>query len=668
MARPLKKLKLKMGGEDSDSDESEELFGKGSPDTGFRINEEYAQRYEHNKKREELHQLEERYGQVTATGSKKPNRTEKSDELQSDSELSSSDEDEDDEGILVTDLLDAEISATLQAIKSKDPRVYDNSASFYSKVEEDDEPREKTREKPIYLKDYQREMLLRGDKPGEGDEDEIPPTYVKRQEDLKSGIMAEMNSAIQEDLHSIKLEKGDASDEEDGFFKAKEQAKVPGSTQSLEDPTAEVDDSLAEKDPDAFLSQFMSSRAWVPSTTARFVPFESDDEEEDERAENFEQAFNFRFEDPQATNEKLLSHSRTAAGKYSVRRDEPTGRRRAREVEQEKKEAGKQKQREERARLRKLKIEEAAEKLKKIKEAAGLRGTKLREEDWVGFLDEAWDDDRWEEMMDRRFGDEYYAEGEDGGQGPDREEEEHVSGHMEKGRRPKKPKWEDDIDIADIAPDFENGHLLMPFNVDSPERDLDETATQLNRDTRDGAIEGSHEVRRTRISKQDRLQNRQAKKATARQERRVIEALVDEKLDIDKTLLPASSTHRTQFRYRDTSPTTFGLTARDILMASDSQLNQYAGLKKLATFRPADKKRKDKKRLGKKARLRQWRKDTFGSEDVPELATEVGEGGPAIRSTAPHPPLPAADALVDVRAGKRKRKRSKRAALHQPDD
>lgn len=39
------------------------------------------------------------------------------------------------------------------------------------------------------------------------------------------------------------------------------------------------------------------------------------------------------------------------------------------------------------------------------------------------------------------------------------------------------------------------------------------------------------------------------------------------------------------------------------------------GLKKLATFREPDKKRKDKKRYGKKKRLREWRKDVFGDED-----------------------------------------------------
>ncbi|KAJ2967193.1 hypothetical protein NQ176_g9782 [Zarea fungicola] len=57
------------------------------------------------------------------------------------------------------------------------------------------------------------------------------------------------------------------------------------------------------------------------------------------------------------------------------------------------------------------------------------------------------------------------------------------------------------------------------------------------------------------------------------------------------------------------------MTARDILLApSDKVLNEFAGLKKFATFREEEKKRKDRKHLGKKARLRQWRRDVFGQD------------------------------------------------------
>ncbi|KAG9626048.1 hypothetical protein KCU64_g18962, partial [Aureobasidium melanogenum] len=105
------------------------------------------------------------------------------------------------------------------------------------------------------------------------------------------------------------------------------------------------------------------------------------------------------------------------------------------------------------------------------------------------------------------------------------------------------------------------------------------------------------------------------------------------------------------FRYRETSPTSFGLTARDILFADDTALNEYAGLKKLATWRNEDKKKKDKKKLGKKARLRQWRKETFGNEEgfTGGFKEFLGDAAPA-------------QGNEDNQGGSRKRRGKKRKA------
>jgi protein KRI1 len=113
--------------------------------------------------------------------------------------------------------------------------------------------------------------------------------------------------------------------------------------------------------------------------------------------------------------------------------------------------------------------------------------------------------------------------------------------------------------------------------------------------------------------------------------------------------VPTKSKQPTKFRYRETSPTSFGLTPADILMAPDSQLNQFAGLKKMASFRDPEKKRKDKKHLGKKARLRQWRKETFGNEDGPEIVINVEEG------------FDAGGGVDIVEGGRKKKKRSRKS-------
>ena len=121
----------------------------------------------------------------------------KKDQLDGDgNETSSSDETEDEDGFLATEDLDAQISATLNAIHSKDPRVYDKSTTFYGASDDDAETIQKAK-KPnksnaIYLQDYHRERLLRGDIGASDDEEEEKPqTYTQEQEALKKSIVSE---------------------------------------------------------------------------------------------------------------------------------------------------------------------------------------------------------------------------------------------------------------------------------------------------------------------------------------------------------------------------------------------------------------------------------------------------------------------------------------------
>ena len=390
---------------------------------------------------------------------------------------------------------------------------------------------------------------------------------------------------------------------------------------------AKLDVSIADKDPETFLSNFMAARAWVPSGGARFQPLESDDDEEDERAEQFEAAYNLRFEDPTGSNEVLKSYARDVVAAKSVRREDTSSRKKQREAQREKQEIEKSERDEERARLRRLKIEEMEAKLQKIKGAAGLRGQTINDEDWSKFLDDGWDDAKWEEEMNRRFGEEYYAEQD---VGSDNESDAESGNGASKKKKAKKPKWDDDIDIKDLIPDFED--------------DLNEPPSFTLSDS-DEENENDDDPQKPKSNK-DRQQMKLAKKKAARIERKKIEDLVDSRLDLD---LSFKSKDATPFRYREASPTSFGLTALDILMAPDTALNQFAGLKKMASFRDPEKKRKDKKHLGKKARLRQWRKETFGDEDGPQItiganATDTVED----------------DNGVDVVEGKRKKKRSRK--------
>jgi protein KRI1 len=531
---------------------------------------------------------------------------------------SSDDEDEDDEGFLATEDLDKQISATLHALRSKDPRVYDEKVTFYAPIEEDGsaDAEKANTEKPMYLKDYHRENLLNGHTGAEEEED-APRTFAQEQEELKKKIVGEMHAAGADD-----------SDEDEGFLVPK---KSESSGQGIHPSRAsriEVDVAAADKDPETFLSNFMAARAWVPSGESRFQPFESDDEEEDERAEQFEAAYNLRFEDPTGSNEMLKSYARDVVAAKSVRREEVSGRKKQRDAAREKKEAEKKEREEERARLKRLKIEEMEERLQKIKKAAGIKGKTLKDEEWTNFLDAAWDDDNWEAEMNKRFGEDYYAEKDVAS-----DSDEEVDG--KKMKKVKKPKWDDDIDIKDLVPEFDDEEISKPtFSLS----DVEEEGDSDNED--------DEEVTKKSKTNKERQMEKQGKKKAARLERKKIEELVDSKLDLDLSL---NSKQPSVFRYRETSPTSFGLTARDILMADDTALNQFAGLKKMAAFRDAEKKRKDKKALGKKARLRQWRKETFGNEDGPEIVIgpDAADGADAMEG-------------VEIPEGKKKKRRSRK--------
>ena len=574
---------------------------------------------------------------------------------------STSSEEEDDEGVLASENLDAEINATLAAIRTKDPRVYDQKVTFYTEPdsEESEDVGKGKEEKPMFLTDYHRKVLLEGDTLSH--EDNInTTTYAQQQDGLKNYVVEEIHAIATEADQGFKTPGSDGgdtrSDSENDEFLVKARKVAP----IIEEPRKEnrvLDVVSADHDPETFLSNFMSARAWVPTGGSRFQAFESDDDEEESRAEAFEEAYNLRFEDPGVSNEKLLSHARDAAAKYSVRRETINTRKKTRDLERAKKEAEKRDREEEKVRLRKLKITDAEEKIQKIKRAAGVKGEVLQAQDWANFIEEDWDDDQWSLEMMKRFGKQYYADHD--------ADESDGNGSLQLKKR-KKPRWHDDIDIDDIVPDFnaEQEAAKPYFGLTDSESDA---GVELNLEMHDGVHDTTEpsddatDVKRKLKSGQKHQIGKV--KGAARKQRRVIEQIVDKQLETDMTLSNTKSKHAGTFRYRETSPLTYGLTSQDILMASDSQLNQFAGLKKMAAFRDVEKKRKDQKRLGKKARLRQWRKETFGSEHGPQrsfaelLGTQpAGHQRVDIKRDE--------EETVDVVQDRKRRKRSKKAKLN----
>lgn len=655
MPRAMKKQKLDLSDDESDAGVKIE------PST-FKINESYAARFEHNKKREEQARLEEKYGagNVAGNGSKR-----KFDDDDDEDDDSSTDEEEDDDAELADEEVDEEIENVLQAIRNKDPRIKDPNVKFFKDYNpEQDGAKGKEKEgKPMTLHDYQRERLLAGEM-GDNDDEDVPvQTYQQEQDEMRKNLVGQMHATAADDAESE-----DNDDEEDGMLVRKKKSKhedlptadTKSKSKKKKVKITEQDINEADKDPETYLSNFMAARAWLPTDGSRFQPLESDDSEDEKKAEEYEHLYNLRHEDPTA-NEKLKSFSRDV-GKYGVRRDEKTGRAKQREREKEMKEAAKREREEEKARLRKLKVEEAEEKVKRIKEAAGLRGKAIDLDEWRDVIEGDFDDDKWEQEMKRRFGEDYYAEDD----AMSEDEDEKAGGS--KSRKPKKPKFDDDIDINDIIPDFDAGD--KPNITLTDDEDDEEGGAPLPPASDEEMSNAEETSGKKRKTKKDRLQEKSDAKRAARKERAKIEEIIDSALPLSHpTLASSAGSHKapvTGFRYRETSPTSFGLSARDILFADDTALNSYAGLKKMAAFRDQEKKQRDKKKYSKKQRLKMWRKETFGTPDEPTGGFEriLGSFGEQVSTGANHVNLAAAEESGKSngtgKEGTKKKKRSRK--------
>ena len=499
---------------------------------------------------------------------------------------------EDDAGELLNDDLDQEISATLAALRSKDPRIYDPESKFFQEVEAAAEAANGTAKEPsMTLKQYHTKNYL-----GElGEEEDAPKTHAQEQEEVRRNLVKELKAA-------------EDDDEDDDFLITKSRIE-PAPEKPVKITAQDVEN--ADKDPETFLSNFMASRAWVPKGDSRFQPLESDDDDEDAAAEEWEASYNMYFEDTAGANEKIVTYARDAVAATTVRRDGKSSRAKAREAARAKREAERREREEDLARLRKLKMDEMEKKVQKIRQTGGLKGRDFNIEEWKDVLEGDWSDDEWDKEMQRRFGDAYYADNDAMSDSGDED--------AKSKKKAKKPKFDDDIDIKDLIPDFKDDEDERPEFTLSDDENAGSDGDAMDVDGEEDDEEGS----KSKKSSKQRKQERADAKSAARRDRRLIENLVNDSLQYEAALATSSSKAPKGFRYRETSPTTFGMTPRDILLASDKQLNEFAGLKKLAAFRDPAKKKKDKKQLSKKARLRQWRQETFGDAEGPKGGFET---------------------------------------------
>ncbi|AOW03403.1 KRI1-like family C-terminal-domain-containing protein [Yarrowia lipolytica] len=528
-----KKKQAKITPMDSDSEGSDE-----EEEAAFTINEDYARRFQYNKEREEKVRLELMH-----------KNGEFDDKNSDDDESDSTSEDEDDNADLATEEVDAAIANVIATIRNNPGKLLEKNVKFFDEIKEGEIPTAK-KEKPMYLKDYHRQTILDGGLTAEGEFPEGEKPYAIQQEEDRAKLISEMHADNDD-------EEDEDEDGEDGFLtKRKEQREIE--EVELPDP---------EKDGDGFLDKFVSSKAWMTKDdNPTYNELVEDEEDEfDEKADEFEQEYNFRFQEEDG--KEIISYGRN---QDTVRRTAENSRKRQRESKAERKAEEKREREADKARFKKLMVKDVVKKMEALKKHIGDDASKFTAEDFEGDFD----DTEWDRRMQQVFNDEFYGDDD------------------------AKPTWDDDIDMGGIEVEESD-------DDDEEEEETEEKTPALSN------------------RKQKQLEKQQKKKeakeilekATAFVEENVDLAIEKEEARGRKPVREDSEAPK--FRYREVSPESYGLTANDILMADDKQLNEYVGLKKLASWRGAEKKAKDQRKYGKKKRLKDWREQVFKKRDAP---------------------------------------------------
>jgi len=623
----------------------------GEDEITLTINEKFADKYEKRKQNEELTRLKEKYGDLDesklqkAVERKKQYSKDINDATIFDSdEDESTSEEEDEYGELITPEVDAQIMKTILKVKAHDKDIYDSEKKFFSEQEMEKarqlwkEKQEKQKaEKPMHLKDYHRKVLLGEIKDDEEGEENKEKTFVEEQNDLKKEFLNEANNIDEDDTDSFftvkKKSKEELAQEEEDYktFLLENMADVDNPS-AIQEWKTYKDNPNVDKN-EAFLMDYILNRGWIEKDkkkNAFSLDNEelSDDEEDVEKADRFESQYNFRFEEEGGT--QLITHSRNIED--SMRRKNNSRKQKRENVKQRKLEEKKRRE-EELKRLKNLKKQEIINKLKQIQEITGNKSVGFEDIDLEGDFNP----EEYDKKMEDVFNDDYYND-EDAGI---------------------KPEFADDIDIDDIIPKEELEEQGQGQGQEQGQEDYgggeeeyyNEEDYNQNANANDDDfimdadyLPGGQYYNTTETGKKKKLSKKQLKKekklakkkqkqlanqAPAADPNKSLNEYLDEYYQLDYEDMIGDTP--TRFKYTKVKPENYGLSAVEILLADDKDLNEFISLKKLAPHRSEERQMKDEIKFNKskKKRLSIFRKslEEKMNQIIDEEEQKQGGGG-----------------------------------------
>ncbi|KAK4359055.1 hypothetical protein RND71_021284 [Anisodus tanguticus] len=502
------------------------------------INEEFARRYEHNKKREDLQKLQElkKKGVIDDEGDTSSSDEEEVEDLNGSSNLKFFD------GLLKIKKGDPVV------LNNKDAKLFDSESETNNS---DSEEKKNKKKKPMYLKDVvSKHLIEEGPEFGDSEEEEEEKkvkTYNEEQDELRKEFLNAVNEdEDEEELFKVKERWDGLGDDEEGDTEfVKKLDEFFGEDEKLDEETV-------------FLKDFFRKEMWKDDKKrkgddAEDVEF-SEDEEEIETQEDYEREFNFRFEEN--VGDRVWGHSRKVEG--SVRK-KTNARKLQRDRKEERMAQAEEERKEELKRLKNLKKKEMKEKLEKIKETAGI-GDDVDCLLDVGDLEEEFDPDEYDRKMKKAFGDAYYdADDINPDFGSDEDEIE-------------KPDFDKEDELLGLPKGWDNADEPRDGFLSTREKLL--KAIEKEGDNKGSADDDG-------VDEDGKRKKKRKRSNTVMKE--VREELMEEyyKLDYEDTI----GDLKTRFKYRPVKAKRFGLAPEEMLMMEDKELNQYVSLKKIAPYR-----------------------------------------------------------------------------------
>ncbi|VDM42077.1 unnamed protein product [Toxocara canis] len=544
-----------------------DLSDDGENGESLQINKAYAERYDNWRRLEEMQKLKDKYGS----------------DVGSDDESTSSEEPADWSADHERDFL-----RTLAALKTHDPKIYSDEKFFTaqpsSSSEADPQKKKKgkkNKEAPMYLKDYERKLILE-----------------------RGGLKAALQDDSDGDDSDTLLKKREKSQkeikkEEDEYYEwlkghRKEDIADADRLKGLRDLW---NDASLDKD-EKFLRDYLLNKEYETNNDAEIPTYDEivnveEDEEEMEREKEFERKFNFRFEEPD--QEFIKQYPRTV--KESLRKADDK-RKERRDAYKARKKEEKRALKEQIKELRALKKAEIEEKLKKLRHISGDDQLPVRIDD----LEEDFDPAAYDKRMEELFNNHYYEQ--------------------EMDEDAKKPVFSDVSSDSSDECDYDN--LVVGTAIrgaETSETDGDESLKEQKPNTsqRGGGEEGEFLFREKKPTSRRKKRNSRFAEAVLRKKplfdprEKTFEEYFNEYYALDyEDIIGGDIT--TRFKYRTVPANSFGLTVDEILSADDRQLNAWASLKKATAYRTEAEERYDIQAYEKKARNVEKKRRIFSTD------------------------------------------------------